>query len=82
MVKRNKRKNRFANRIIAICIVATIAIAGAVIYEYHRLGIPITADILRVFYGFFGGELLIVALRQIFGSDVIKTEYNNNGGSI
>lgn len=82
-----KKRNRFANVIIAICIVTTIVIAAAVIYEYHRLCIPITADILKVFYGFFGGELLIVALRQIFGSDIVKPKedkQNNTtyGGSI
>ena len=84
--KQPKRdKNKFANRIIAICIVVTALVTASIIYEYHRLEIPVTADILTVMFGFWGGDLLIIALRQIFGSDVTKkneTDETTSGGSI
>lgn len=40
--------------------------------QYWALQIPVPSDVLAVLIGFWGGELLIVALRQVFGSDVIK----------
>lgn len=67
-----KKKNQFANKVVKYCLAVTTVITGAVIFEYHRLGIVIPSGVLGVLIGFWGGELLIVALRQIFGSDVIK----------
>lgn len=69
-----KRKNRFANGVVKYCLAVTTVITAAVIFEYHRLGMVIPSGVLGVLIGFWGGELLIVALRQIFGSDVVKKE--------
>ena len=44
--------------------------------EYGLLEVPIPSDVLAVLIGFWGGELLIVALRQVFGSDIINKRKN------
>lgn len=76
-----KKRNRFANAIIALCVAAGIAITGAALYGYHRLDIPLPGDVLGKLLMFWGGELLIVALRQIFGSDCVKrTKKEDDGG--
>lgn len=67
-----KKKNAFANRVIIFCLAVTTVITAAVIFEYHRLGVVIPSGVLGVLIGFWGGELLVIALRQIFGSDVVK----------
>lgn len=67
-----KKKNRFADVIITVCVVMGVLITAVVLYEYHRLDTVVPASVLTVFYGFFGGELLTIALRQIFGSDVVS----------
>ena len=72
--KKERRINRFVDVIITVCITTTVFLTFALVYEYHRLDTPITADVLSLPFGFFGGELLIVALRQIFGSDVTRKE--------
>lgn len=65
-----KRKNRFANGIIVFCIAVAAVVTAAVLWEYHRLRAVIPSGVLGVLFGFWGGELLLVALRQIFGSDL------------
>ena len=69
---KTKSKNRFANAIIIICILISAIVTAAVIYEYHRLDTVIPSAVLGVLFGFWGGELLIIAIRQIFGSDITK----------
>lgn len=69
-----KRKNRFANKVVTYCLAVTTVITAAVIFEYHRLGMVIPSGVLGVLIGFWGGELLVVALRQIFGSDIVKAK--------
>lgn len=56
--------------IIVACIIISAIVTAAVIYEYHRLDTVVPSGVLGVLFGFWGGELLIVALRQIFGSDL------------
>ena len=67
-----KRKNRFANGVIIFCLAVTTALTAAVVWEYRRLDTVIPSGVLGVLIGFWGGELLIIALRQIFGSDIVK----------
>lgn len=87
--KEKKRpKVSFANVVVTVCVVVALLITATVIWEYHRLGVVIPAGVLTALFGFWGGELLIIALRQIFGSDAVekaaeaKKTYNNTGGSI
>ena len=68
-----KRKNVYADVIIAVVIGITSFVTISVITEYRRLNVPIPADVLGVLMAFWGGELLTVALRQIFGADVFKS---------
>ena len=63
-------KNTFANAVIVTCIAVSAIITAAVLWEYHRLCTVIPSEVLGVLFGFWGGELLIVCVRQILGSDV------------
>lgn len=78
-----EKKNRFANTVVSICIGMSAIVTAAVIYEYHRLDTVMPSGVLGVLFGFWGGELLIVALRQIFGSDLpekMKKSVNEKDG--
>lgn len=66
-----KKKAKFANVIIAVCVLAAAAITAAALYEYHRLDTVMPAGVITALLSLWGGELLIIALRQIFGSDVV-----------
>lgn len=80
------KKTTFANRIIIICIVIGLIITWAVLRDYHRLDTVVPAGVVTALLGMWGGELLIIALRQIFGSDLLtkmqttatKSETNDN----
>ena len=66
------KKNKFANAIVIICIVVLGLITACVIYEYHRLDTVISGSTLGVLVSAWTGELLILACRQIFGSNVVS----------
>ena len=67
-----KKRIRYADIIIALCVTVGIVITGAVLYEYHRLDTVLPSGVITGLFSFWGGELLIIALRQIFGSDVVS----------
>jgi hypothetical protein len=71
-------KFAFANVIIIICIVVSIIITAVVLWEYHRLNTVIPSGVLSAMLGLWGGELLIIALRQIFGSDALNRSKKNS----
>ena len=62
---------KFANIIIVFCVTVSFFITLCILWEYHRLDEVIPSGVLGGLLGFWGGELLIIALRQIFGSDVM-----------
>ena len=66
-----RRRLSFANAVILLCVAMSGAITAAVVYEYHRLDTVLPAGVVTALLGLWGGELLIVALRQIFGSDAV-----------
>ena len=70
------KKAVFANIVIAVCITLSAAVTAAVVYEYHRLDTVMPAGVVTALLGLWGGELLIIALRQIFGSDAIERRKN------
>lgn len=74
------KKARFANLIIVLCVTMSAAITAAVVYEYHRLDTVLPAGVLTALLGLWGGELLIIALRQIFGSDVLDRRGGDRPG--
>ena len=67
-----KQKNIFANVIISVCIAVTTYITVVTIESYRTLGMPVPSDVVIALLTFWGGELLVIALRQIFGTDIIK----------
>ena len=76
--KKLKRKiSLFANVIISVSISVGLFMTLITMIEYWTLKIPIPSDVLAVLIGFWGGELLIVALRQVFGSDIMNKKKNN-----
>lgn len=78
MAKKLKKKiSVFANIIISVSISVGLFMTLLTLIEYWVLKIPIPSDVLAVLIGFWGGELLIVALRQVFGSDIMNKKKNN-----
>lgn len=75
--KLKKKISLFANTIISVSISVGLFITLITMIEYWVLGIPVPSDVLAVLIGFWGGELLIVALRQVFGSDIMNKKKNN-----
>lgn len=75
--KLKKKISLFANTIISVSISVGLFITLITMIEYWVLGIPVPSDVLAVLIGFWGGELLIVALRQVFGSDIMHKKKNN-----
>ena len=69
---KGKKKTTFANVIITFCVVVALFVTVSQVWEYHRLNGPMPAGGVTAILSMWGGELLIVALRQIFGSDVTK----------
>ncbi len=66
-----KKKTAFADVVITVCVVVALLVTGIVVWEYHRLKTVMPAGVISALFAFWGGELLIIALRQIFGSDVV-----------
>lgn len=66
-----KSKIRFADIIIVICVALMSFLIFATVYEYHRLTEPMPASVLAILMGGPTGELLTIACRQVFGSDVV-----------
>lgn len=66
-----KHKNIFADVIIGICLSMSAIVTGFTMYEYHRLSEAMPSGVVSALLLLWGGELLILAVRQIFGSDVI-----------
>ena len=82
MKKRKTRKKKilhFADWIIVICVTVMLALTASVIWESHRLCTAIPADALRELRLFWGGELLIIALRQVLGSDIVDHFHPGSG---
>lgn len=74
---KKKNKNIFANVIISLCVTVGLFITAATVWGYYTLGIPLSGDVLTALLLFWGGELLIIALRQVFGSDITKKKGND-----
>ncbi len=79
--RRRKKSPKFANVVIAVCLVVSFEITQATLIIYWRLREAIPASVVTALLGLWGGELLIVALRQVLGAD-IKTQTPNTEDSI
>ena len=67
-----KKKGVFADVIISVCVAVALLVTVAVVWEYHRLRTVMPSGVISALFAFWGGELLVIALRQIFGSDVTR----------
>lgn len=65
------KKITFANIVIALCLAVSLGVTAAVVYEYHRLGEVMPSGVVTALLSLWGGELLIIAARQVLGSDAI-----------
>ena len=73
-----RKKITFANAIILLCVAMGIYITVSTITDYHMLGVPVPGDVLNALLVFWGGELLIIASRQVLGSDITKKKYTED----
>lgn len=72
MARTSKKKiSVFANIIISVSIFFCAVITVVTLYEYHRLMMPMPSDVIDKIINMWKSELLIIAARQIFGSDVV-----------
>lgn len=71
-----KRKIRFADFVILLCLFNCMCITWSQLYEFHRLNLPMPAENLAIIVAMWSSELLFVALRQVFGSDVVGRAKN------
>ena len=76
--KKNKKTNVFANIIISASVCMLAFITFMVMIQYWILKIPVTSDVAAVIGGFWMGELVTIATRQVFGSDVINKRKNES----
>lgn len=76
--KLKKKISVFANIIISVSIAVGLFITVMTVLQYWVLQIPIPSDVILALISFWGGELLILAARQVFGSDIIKKRKENN----
>lgn len=65
------KKHWFANLVVAACLGVSLVVTACVIWEYHRLDAAMPADVVRALLTLWGGELLILAARQVLGSDAL-----------
>lgn len=80
--KVRKSGHAFANVIVTVCVGVSTVITASVLWEYHRLCMVLPASVLTALLGFWGGELLILALRQVLGSDApVKARLAQRGRS-
>lgn len=70
--KKKKKISVFANFIISTSIAMLVFITVLTLIQYWVLKVPIPSDVLAVIGGAWAGELVTIAARQIFGSDIIK----------
>ncbi len=67
-----KQAIKFVNILIVLCLLMCALITGVSLCEYHRLDVVMGASELAVLVGIWGGELLLIVVRQVLGSDVRK----------
>lgn len=68
---KNRRGNIFADIVVTVCLLMGGFITVSTVWEYHRLDIPMPADVVLALVKMWFGELLLLAGRQILGSDAL-----------
>ena len=75
-----QRTRRFVNRLIILCLFMCAIITLVVLYEYHRLDAILGAGEITALLAIWGGELLLIVVRQVLGSDVAKKSKEEDNG--
>ncbi len=78
---KDRRRNIFADIVVTLCLLMGGFITVGTMWEYHRLDVPMPADVILALMGLWGGELLILAARQILGSDALSWSHRTAGSS-
>lgn len=71
-----KRVKRFVDALIVLCLLMCAIVTVSVLYEYHRLDVVLGAGEITALLAVWGGELLLIVVRQVLGSDVIQKHKN------
>lgn len=75
-----QRTRRFVNRLIVLCLLMCGVVTLAVLYEYHRLNAILGAGEITALLAIWGGELLLIVVRQVLGSNVTKKNNEEDNG--
>lgn len=78
MASKKKKIAVFANFIISISIAMLAYITFSTTLQYWILKIPIPGEVIAILAGAWAGELVTIAARQVFGSDVVMKKYAKN----
>jgi branched-subunit amino acid ABC-type transport system permease component len=68
--KAARRVMRFVDALIVLCLAMCATVTLTVLYEYHRLSALLGAAEITALLAVWGGELLLIVVRQVLGSDV------------
>ena len=67
-----RRTKRFVDVLIVLCLLMCAIVTSFVLYEYHRLDTVLGAGEITALLAVWGGELLLIVVRQVLGSDVLQ----------
>jgi hypothetical protein len=65
-----KRIIRFVDALIVLCLTMCVVVTLASLWEYHRLDTVMGAGEMTALLAVWGGELLLIVVRQVLGSDI------------
>lgn len=71
-----RRIKRFVDVLIVLCLLMCAIVTVTVLYEYHRLDTVLGAGEITALLAVWGGELLLIVVRQVLGSDVMQKRKN------
>ena len=76
MSRAKRRIKRFVDVLIVLCLLMCAIVTVTVLYEYHRLDTVLGAGEITALLAVWGGELLLIVVRQVLGSDVLQKRKN------
>lgn len=76
MSRAKRRVKRFVDVLIVLCLLMCAIVTVTVLYEYHRLDVVLGAGEITALLAVWGGELLLIVVRQVLGSDVLQKRKN------
>jgi hypothetical protein len=76
--KATRRVIRFTDAIISLCLTMCLIVTIAVLTEYRRLDTVLGASEIAALLAVWGGELLLIVVRQVLGSDLPRRKENED----